>query len=239
MYLFFEPREHFLAVLPKDGVAAEIGVAVGDFSAAILKFAEPQKLHLIDPWEYQDRADYHQDPNNITQSLADQRFAAVENRFGGEVASGKVEIHRAYSTEVACDFEDGYFDWLYLDAMHTFDAAIADLEAFWPKLKPDGFLLGHDYANHEEAEKMDFGVVEAVNKFVDRTGCDFTALNIDAYPTYILSKDVNSARYRAFIANATRHLNLVAEVKDVTKKTYSQTVARCSDGFVRVFPLFE
>jgi len=237
--LFFNPREDFLLQLPKGGTVAEIGVASGDFSDQILDRSSPEKLHLIDPWIYQKDDDYQKDPNNLQNVQAQDIFLSVQDRFKEQIERDQIQIHRAFSADVADQFPDAYFDWLYIDGMHTCDAVLEDLRAYWPKLKPDGFLLGHDYANHKISRHMEFGVVEAVNRFVDEIGCDFTALNVEPYPTYVLSKDPDSERHAVFIANIVRHLGLATEIKNVTKKNYYQNIAECSDGFVRIFPVFE
>src|SRR5687767_6022213 len=52
MYYVLTSRQELLRHLPKGGIAAEIGVADGDYSAAILASAEPRELHLIDPWSH-------------------------------------------------------------------------------------------------------------------------------------------------------------------------------------------
>ncbi len=41
-------RFHMLELLPKQGVAAEVGVLYGDFSEEILRRTEPRELHLPD-----------------------------------------------------------------------------------------------------------------------------------------------------------------------------------------------
>jgi len=239
MFLFFNPREDFLAQLPKGGKVAEIGVASGDFSQHILNYSNPEKLHLIDPWMFQENDDYRNDPNNLQNVQAEDLFQSVQNRFAEQIGGKQVEIHRTFSAQAAEQFPDEYFDWLYIDGMHTYDAVLEDLRTYWPKLKPDGFLLGHDYANNEYSRRMEFGVVEAVNQFVDETGCEFTALNVEPFPTYVLSKDSGSDRHGVFVANVVRNLGLATEIIDVTQKNFYQKTARCSDGFIRIFPVFE
>ena len=86
---------------------------------------------------------------------------------------------------------------------------------------------------------MNFGVVKAVNDFVNKVGCEFTALNIEPFPTYVLSKDPNSDPYAYFLAHAIRQLEVVAKIENVTNKKYEQTIAKFSDNFTRVFPVFE
>ena len=46
-------RSRLLSHMPKNGIAAEIGVWEGKFSRKILLATEPRELHLIDPWLYQ------------------------------------------------------------------------------------------------------------------------------------------------------------------------------------------
>jgi hypothetical protein len=43
-------RNMLLDLLPKGGVAAEIGVAFGDYTREILARAAPSQLYLIDAW---------------------------------------------------------------------------------------------------------------------------------------------------------------------------------------------
>ena len=239
MYLFNNTRENFLRFLPKNAVVAEIGVATGDFSAQILALSNPKRFHLIDPWVHQSIDEYKDDPNNVGKAEADKRYEAIEQKFCDEIKSGQIVVDRDFSTNAALNFPDGYFDWIYVDAMHTSQAVSADLHTYWPKIKAGGLLLGHDYANNEGSRNMKFGVVEAVNDFIDQIGCEFTALNIEAFPTYILSKDTSSEAYAFFVAHALRHLELVAKIGNVTQKKYKQTVAKFSDGASRIFPVFE
>lgn len=50
MLLVPASRDELIALLPKGGVVAEVGVAFGDFSEVILARTLPKRLHLIDPW---------------------------------------------------------------------------------------------------------------------------------------------------------------------------------------------
>src|SRR3989338_3955014 len=43
-------REHFLNILPKNAVGAEIGVFKGEFSPHLLDITKPRELHLVDLW---------------------------------------------------------------------------------------------------------------------------------------------------------------------------------------------
>jgi hypothetical protein len=205
-------RSQLLQFLPKGGEVAEIGVADGDFSKEILDAAAPRRLHLIDPWEHQDREDYARDVNNVSESKQEARFDAVRARFRDEIERKTICVYRDYSEDAAIFFADGQLDWVYIDGMHTLDAAYLDLTTYTKKIKPDGFIVGHDYTNHVQARQWNFGVVEAVNRFVLETGYEFVALTLEGFPTYVLAKD----RERASQMKKELILNVpfVVEIRD-------------------------
>ena len=238
-YLFNNKREDLLRFLPKNAVVAEIGVANGNFAAQILAQSNPKHLYLIDPWVHQADHDYQDDPNNVVEKEAVKRFEGVQSRFGNEIERGQIIIMREFSTVASQQFNNGFFDWIYVDAMHTYQAVWDDLRNYWPKIKSGGILLGHDYANNEGSRQMKFGVVRAVNDFVDEVSCEFTALSLEPFPTYVLSKDTASEAYLNFSIHALRHLEVVAKVGNLTQKKYEQTVAKFSDGCIRIFPVFD
>lgn len=54
-------------------------------------------------------------------------------------------IMRTTSLEAVNRFQDGTLDWVFINAFHEYSAVLADIEAWYPKLKPGGLLSGHDY----------------------------------------------------------------------------------------------
>ncbi|GAF79786.1 unnamed protein product, partial [marine sediment metagenome] len=51
---------------------------------------------------------------------------------------------RMLSVEAAKEFDDEFFDLIFIDGGHDADSVSEDISAWLPKLKNDGFLLGHD-----------------------------------------------------------------------------------------------
>src|SRR4051812_543909 len=209
-------RSQILKLLPEGGEVAEIGVASGDFSQEILAHTSPRKLHLIDPWLRQERSDYANDPSNVSTDQQDDRYTAVLGRFSKEIAGGTVCVHREYSNNAAAKFSAGQLDWIYIDGMHTVEAAYDDLITYAPKIRAEGFIIGHDYTNHVQAREWNFGVVEAVNRFVLERGYEFVALTLEAFPTYVLTHNKDSARQMTeFLI---RNVPYVVEVRDFPQK---------------------
>ena len=220
MLLLPMTRQELLEYLPKGGVVAEIGVLQGDFSKLILKHAQPTRLHLIDPWAHQERDDYAHDPANRADSDHDRLFRKVEKTFRRRIKAGQVALHRDFSNTVAPTFDDGYFDWIYIDGLHTYEGVMDDLGRFDSKMKEGGFILGHDFTNQENAREMNFGVVEAVEEFVGRTPYEFLAMTIEMFPTFLLAKDGESALVAAMIERLILDVPGIVEIRDYPGQTY-------------------
>ena len=57
-------------------------------------------------------------------------------------------------------FEDGELDFVFIDGEHSYEAAKADIKAWWPKVRSGGLFVGHDY------DRQRFpGVCRAVDEF--------------------------------------------------------------------------
>ena len=162
-----DARKFLLEMLPKNSVAAEIGVHKGAFSIQILRTANPSELHLIDPWKYQDSGTYssalYGGKAKGRQAEMDERYQAVCGRFETETRSGRVRVHRGFSADILDKFPDSYFDWVYIDANHLYDFVKQDLELSLKKVKPGGYITGDDYT---EGGWWRGGVKKAVDEFL-------------------------------------------------------------------------
>jgi len=178
-------RRSLMASLPKGGIGAEIGVAEGCFSDVLLEVCEPKQLYLIDPWKFIDSEALREDASNVPQEMQDVRFEHVHRRLGGVPG---VHVVRHYSLSAVKMFPDGYFSWVHIDADHT--QVVADIEAWWPKVKPGGWLTGHDYtmAGEHITVKADvdaFVARHGLKLFVTRGDTDIYEKN---YPTWAVQK---------------------------------------------------
>ena len=54
---------------------------------------------------------------------------------------------RGYSVPMSASIPNGTLDLAFIDAAHDFRNARADIIAYWPKLKADGIMAGHDFAH--------------------------------------------------------------------------------------------
>jgi hypothetical protein len=225
VFLLKATREQLVRLLPPDGVGLEIGVAEGDFAAVLLANANPRQLHLVDPWEHQDSESYRPDTNNVGPEEANLRHSRVVDRFSGEISAGRIVMHRSYSHDEASRFPDETFDWIYIDGAHYFEACARDLALYGPKVKAGGLILGHDYAASAAARAMKFGVVEAVNQFVESGQAEMLILTYEQFPTYVLTKRPVSSAAHSFVGSAILSFDVAAEIRRPEGKRFDQYIA--------------
>ncbi len=164
--------------LPDGARVAEVGVAWG---RSILFLAERlltlgktrAALWAIDAWD--PAWDW---PADDTPAGA-WRFprqpmlrALVEHATGKEL--DMVRIVRAPSVTAARLFELGTLDAVFLDADHTEGGVAADLDAWASKVRPRGWLAGHDF---DPQRFPDVGRV--VSGFAATNAKDFGPLNVE------------------------------------------------------------
>lgn len=160
------PRVQLLSMLPKAAVCAEIGVWKGDFSQLILSRTQPSKLHLIDPWLFQPEFAKRMYGGSVAKSQQDMDDILEEVR--SKVAdSPNVVFNRQKSADALPDFEDDYFDWVYIDGNHYYDYVRADLNLCLRKVKPGGAITGDDYG---WGKRYGFPIRKAVQEFVEANG---------------------------------------------------------------------
>ncbi|MBU2582177.1 MAG: class I SAM-dependent methyltransferase [Alphaproteobacteria bacterium] len=128
--------------MKKGAIAAELGTYRGDFTRQMLARAEPEKLHVID-------VDYTKFDSRL---LDDPR----------------VVKHEGLTHQVMATFEDGFFDWVYIDADHSYSGALRDAEASAPKVRPGGYLIFNDFA-HIDPYLGRYGVHCAVVDFMEES----------------------------------------------------------------------
>lgn len=71
--------------------------------------------------------------------------AFVTASLGPIVEACSAQMLRANSVDAAATFANHTLDMVYIDANHTYADVTADIEAWMPKLKPNGILAGHDF----------------------------------------------------------------------------------------------
>lgn len=122
------------------GFGIEIGVATGKFSEILMR-SNLKKIYFLDPWrEYSTKESPY---NDCVQKEHDKRYIATVEKLSKY--GDRSEIIREDSTSGLLSFQDNYFDFIYIDANHSYEFIKRDLDNWYPKLKTGGIFSGHDY----------------------------------------------------------------------------------------------
>lgn len=148
----------------QNSICIEIGVHRGINAEKIIKY-NPKLLYLVDCWDCQ--KDYFI-TNNIPRHS--HGFACTEKHLTwyNEVKDKfddfqNVKIIRDYSNNILTQFEDNYFDFIYIDGLHDYDSVLNDIQKWSAKLKDTGILVCDDYVKNDE---RGYGVIPAVTEFL-------------------------------------------------------------------------
>ena len=120
---------------------AEIGVAGGMNALLMLKAYNKTFLHLVD--------------NYGEGQQAKEMLRAIEPY------KERTKFIYKKSLEAAKEYSDEFFDYVYIDAGHEYKDVTEDLTAWYPKVKFNGMLAGHDW--------MDGDVRQAVFDYLQNT----------------------------------------------------------------------
>lgn len=128
-------------------VGIEIGTCRAESTYYFLdKCPNIEKLFTIDPYKAYD--DWN---GEITQETVD-RFQEIAKKnlkkFGD-----RVRMIRETSIEAANNFTDTFVDFIFVDGDHSYEATLADCEAYYPFLKKGGIFCGHDYQTLENVKR--------------------------------------------------------------------------------------
>jgi len=123
-------------------VYVELGSNLGESALMAGSFDFISELHCVDTFD-----------RNKQLSICQQRLSHLDK----QVTFLQNDSNKAYIF-----FDDHSIDILYIDANHTYEYVKRDLEYWYPKVKNDGFICGHDYSSRAHSS-----VIKAVDEFVE------------------------------------------------------------------------
>lgn len=171
--------------IPENSIGVEMGVWRGDTSEKFLRRAK--HVHLVDPWsavayedsdEFGDYQGYLDRYSKIVGSNKPEDFQKYYNNIAESVsrrfANNPVTIHRCTTNEFFKNFEE-FVDWVYIDALHSFEGCLSDLRNSLKIVKTGGTIFGDDYYKNKP------GVIKAVDAFIAETGLTLNIFNTTQY----------------------------------------------------------
>jgi len=164
----------------------EIGVKQGDHIRAMLG-SKADLIIAIDIW----RDDGSNTRNDTLSPDSDFQKWYQEMVKLERDNNGRLLLIRDYSFNISNIVSDESFDFIYIDADHSYKAVRQDIEEWWPKVVHNGVLSGHDYSRGMPNGGVRFGVIDAVDEFVkdNKLELNFHVTKKDPNNSWFIYKD--------------------------------------------------
>jgi hypothetical protein len=138
----------------------ELGVFEGKHFDLLIEH-NPQLAVAVDAWR--NDGVLSRNDSGYSQETLDKMY---ENFAVKMLDKPFVKIFRDYTFNVVKLFPDEYFDLIYVDADHSYDGCLKDLQDWYPKVRKGGFFVGDDFRNLLAPNTLSkIKVVKAVRKF--------------------------------------------------------------------------
>lgn len=152
-YLFYYARR-----IPDNGTYLEIGSYLGGSLVCIYEATKISgvsiKIIAIEPF--------------LWRLVNKENAVTTESQFYKNTKSIPLKLIKSKSDEAKNQIDDNSIDLLFIDGNHSYKQIKKDIENYWPKIKSNGILLGHDYKEDH------LGIMQAVNEAFGKEG--FTLL---------------------------------------------------------------
>ena len=159
-------RRRWNAVVDRVGkgrvIGAEVGVYLGVMSHNLFKRIPKLTLYMVDRWAVYSDAERAGAPQTRIARIKERGTWKKIKAAALKVAAahrGGAKVMVSDSVAAAGKVKDGYLDFVFIDGDHSYEGVARDIAAWLPKVKPGGWLMGHDYGN-----KPDGGVKRAVDE---------------------------------------------------------------------------
>ncbi|WP_185154288.1 class I SAM-dependent methyltransferase [Fulvivirga sp. M361] len=159
-----------MKIVPKESIGIELGVFKGEFAVQLLRVTQPKELHLVDLWwvgfgeYYPDWGEYTQFGKLKTKDAYQQAVDLVDKND----TDGVAKVHVGDDLKYLSTFEDGHFDWAYIDSSHAYEHTLKELMLLKDKVNPNGIIMGHDW--RPDPDSRHHGVYQAINEFCSEQG---------------------------------------------------------------------
>lgn len=143
----WQTREQLPEILNKlglVGVGVEVGVQWAQFFSRIRDKWKGLKLYGVDAWAPYFGAEVSAEQHEHIYKSALETMApyAAETWKFLRMSSGAAAKFMEHGISAN---NQPLLDFVFLDADHNYDGVTADLQAWWPLVKPGGIIAGHDW----------------------------------------------------------------------------------------------
>jgi lipopolysaccharide biosynthesis glycosyltransferase len=177
MIVFFSKLIHRPRIL-------EIGIFKGQFFDFIFSNCAPEILDGVDLFEGI-TCSGDANGNNLEYCNIEEEYNKLKEKYK---TNQNVRLLKSYSVTHLVDCQDNYYDIIYIDGDHSYNGVINDLENAFKKIKPNGYIMGHDYEinSNKTSNQYMFGVKDAVTDFCNKYNQRIIAKALDGCVSFCI-----------------------------------------------------
>lgn len=132
------------------------GASAACMAVEIINSGKKIKFDCVDTWRGSDE--------HSLNSIDQQEELYLTFLKNTEPVRNYITAYRTFSTKAAVLYKDESLDFVFIDAAHDYENVLADIKAWYPKVKRGGIIAGHDYNPDSDTEGW-VGVKKAVHEF--------------------------------------------------------------------------
>ena len=166
------PNRNFLPLMlnmPNPKVL-EVGVEFGGYTDKYYDWITKMggRIWLLDLWQTEGNDDYF----SKREGQVEKGYKQIKKKYANKE---NVTLVKGNAFKKHEDFEDDFFDWIYIDCDHTYEGISKNIEIWLPKLRGGGMFSGHDYDPDPDNEFFEhMQINRAVNKSFGKRGFELT-----------------------------------------------------------------
>ena len=138
----FDTNSHFIEI------GGFLGCSSVYMGVEIFNSGKNIKFDVIDKWDF-------------NWKMEDGREVYTYTEFLKNIEPLKEIINpiKAFSKDIGKNYEDETIDFIFIDADHEYDGVMNDIKIWYPKVKKNGIIAGHDYVESFS------GVIKSVKEY--------------------------------------------------------------------------
>lgn len=163
--------------------AIEVGTWRGDFAAEMINALKPTTFFAVDPLRIMPGLTSNPGDEFDSQDKLDRLASEVTKRLQDQGHS----LIRETSAVAATQFKDNSLDLVYIDGDHSYENCSSDISDWYPKVKENGILCGHDYCWGHKGRNIPFGVIQAVTELIEKHNLNLYITN-EEFASWLIVK---------------------------------------------------
>lgn len=170
-------RSNLIDLIKPLSVGCELGVFLCEYSDVLIQSGKFNKFYLVDTFNGTVGSG-DAEGENIRIFNGNDLFEFAKQKYANnQIAS----IVKTDSVSFLKSKPDKYFDFIYIDTVHTYDHLLSELEESLRVIKDGGLLCGHDYN-----KEIFPGVVNAVIDFTKKYNLSYYTTSQEKLNSFII-----------------------------------------------------